>query len=436
MKKVLSIILMGILLVSFSGCDMVTGLLGGSAIKLKEGQGHVIINDDGELTMIGYREDKDLEDDFDIDFDDDEDDIIDDMQDALDDDDIEAEVTEFKKDDDFGNFTIEFEDFEWVFYDWYETLEDFADQYGDYEAVADDIDFITFDKDEDSLDEDDLEDLEDSFVILLDGGDDGIYYEFESDIAAVDEDLKFEWISSNIIFVEDGEYGYLILDGEVDCDTDFYEELGMDNSNTSYDDDVTYSSTDSTGDFPYNVVELQPNQILYIFESNGGMEIHRYITNANLEYDYYYVTPSMDDGDIISGIEDYYHDNYQGTFDITHFERVGDDFQIIIYCNSAYSYNMSGHPLSESIDLYGGETDFGGYFTLCEAESGNYISDDQLSVYGHHTVYYLFGTGYDSYYIFPDDVSTYSYGVVYDDSQLDGNLLHPDAWAWGAVTTY
>ncbi|MBN2222518.1 MAG: hypothetical protein JW708_09965 [Vallitaleaceae bacterium] len=205
MKKLLSFTLTTALLFSLTGC------FGG--IKLEENQSHLTMNKDGEITLEAIMEDRDFEDAFDVDFDDKEKDVIKDLEEYFDDEDITVEVKKLKLNKDTAEITIFIEDGEDYLSKIDETLEDLADDSG-YDDIEDfveayDYEFVTF-KDEEDIDSKDLEDYADYIYLNVYGGEEGMYYTTPSDIEAV-SDLKFERINKNTIFIEDGEYGYILI---------------------------------------------------------------------------------------------------------------------------------------------------------------------------------------------------------------------------------
>lgn len=222
MKRIFILVIAMAFIVSFTGC----GLIGGG-IKLEEGQVQYTFTKDGELTMNGIIDNDDFEDDMDIDLKDDEKDIISDIEDYFDDMDIDSEVTKVKVGKDFVTIEIVFEDFETMFVDFQLTLEDYAElSAADIEEFGEYYKFVTFEKGED-IDVKDLDDYEDAFVITIDGGEEGSYYEFPYDLLAVSEDMDYERINDTTIYVEDGEVGLVFIDGEIDgepFDYSAYEE--------------------------------------------------------------------------------------------------------------------------------------------------------------------------------------------------------------------
>lgn len=207
MKKVLSVLLVLVMVFALAGCS--------SGPKLEEDQVHYTLTKDGELTLKMYGELDELEDDFDIDEDDSEKDIAEDIVDYFDDEmDLDVEVT-VKKSKDMVTVTIVIEDAEdfYFFGDLEQSLEDLCDDYTGDDDIEDfldswDIEFQEF-KNEKDVDNDDMEDYKDDFIMSVYGGDEGVYYTLPSDILLV-SDFDFERVNNNTIFVEDGEDGYVI----------------------------------------------------------------------------------------------------------------------------------------------------------------------------------------------------------------------------------
>lgn len=195
MRKLISIITVITMVAALTGCS--------SKVKLEEDQMHFNFDKDDGITLTALIDDKDLEDDMDIDFDDKVKEIEEDIQDYLDDEDQDGELISFKKDDDMGLVEIYYDDLDELYMELDNSLEDYADDmYGDFDDFADEEEFIYY-KNEKDVDEDDLEDYEDYYVVSVYGGEDGIYYTFPSKIILVHEDVDYEKISDNTIFIED-----------------------------------------------------------------------------------------------------------------------------------------------------------------------------------------------------------------------------------------
>jgi len=464
MKNTIKILLVTIMSMSLilTGCGL---LPGGGAVKLEEGQMHMIFTEDGELTMIGFIEDKDIEDDFDVDFDDDEDDILDDMQDYMEDSleelaemmdlDLDVEITELKIKGDFALVTIELSDFELMFMgSWYEKFEDLADAMGDYEELADEITFKTFKKG-DEVDEDDLEDYEDGFTIMLDGSDEGTYYEFPGDIQIVDEDMKYERISDTIIFVEEGEEGFVVVDAEIDGEVfDLFGDLGdIDLGDLDIEDledleDLDLGDLDlgdlDLGDLDLgdlsgggiavagNPNNLEVGQSYIVYNTDGS-----YSKSSNLEADDYEweieaefaASESQMHDDIIA-----YYDGWYGiTVDVTKvvkdsnsvsFTFVTDDISSIDY---TYNYILDDHAL-----------DYGGYDQLFE--SYKFVDFDtriplsssaELEKIGSNQATFIDDADEGAYFTFPGDI------LVVDGYmnwvQVDSRTIYIDEWSYGIV---
>lgn len=208
MKRILAITMV----LSLVGL-MMSGCLGGG-ITLEENQGEYIFDKDGGVTMRAVMEDKDFEDAFDTDFDDKKSDIEDDMKDYIEDeltDDFEIKTLKINKDT--AEVEIYFEDSGDMYMELKDTLEDYADDYYgiDLDELEDYMDFVYY-KDEEDVKGKDLEDYADYLFIEVYGADEGTYYTFPSKIAIVDEDVKFEKISNNTIFIEDDEWGMVVIE--------------------------------------------------------------------------------------------------------------------------------------------------------------------------------------------------------------------------------
>lgn len=207
MKKILVLVLALTMVLSFSGCS--------KGISLEEGQQHYTIKGD-ELTIVSVVEDRDFEDDFDIDFDDDEDDIEDDIVDMFDDYDMDASV-KVKKSKDTATITIVFDDAEdFLGQKIDDTFEDFVDEMTGDDDIEDylddyDVEFVEF-KSGDDIDNKDMEDYADYIILSVSGDDEGSYYTAPNDIVAVSLSSKdYEYVSKDTIYVEDGEYGYILI---------------------------------------------------------------------------------------------------------------------------------------------------------------------------------------------------------------------------------
>lgn len=205
MKKLVTLIITIVILVSLSGCK--------SNIKLEEGQSYLILNEKSEMTMSVYLSDKEFDGSYGIDFDDDDDEIKENIIELFDDVyDMDMEVKKFKKGKDNVKFTLFSEDGDKFGYDLDYTLEDYADDnfYEDIDALSEYQAFLTY-KDGEDLDEDDLEDYADSIILYVYGSDEGSYYKFPSEILLVDDNMDYEKIAKNIIYVDDNESGYVVL---------------------------------------------------------------------------------------------------------------------------------------------------------------------------------------------------------------------------------
>lgn len=206
MKKVSSVILVFLLIISLSGCK--------SNVKLEEGQTYTVLDSDGGMSMSVFLSDKELDGSYGVDFDDDEDEIEESIIELFDDSyGMDVEITKFKKGKDNVSFTMTSEDAEDYGYDLEYTLEEFAEDsyYEDIDELAETESFIVY-KDEKDLDEDELKNYEDAIVIYVGASDEGSYYKFPSKILLVDENLDYNKVSSDTIFIEDNGFGMVIIE--------------------------------------------------------------------------------------------------------------------------------------------------------------------------------------------------------------------------------
>lgn len=461
MKKIIALLLVATMIISLVGCSG-----GGGSVKLEEGQSHFTFNEDGELTLVGYLSGDDLEDDFDIDFDDDADDIKDDMQDFMDEGieeassflDIEWEVAiqEVKKDGDFATITVVFSDFEFMYMGmWYEKLEDLMDD--DYNDTPD---FVTFAKG-DEVDEDDLDDYEDNFTIYIDGGEEGAYYEFPGKIQLVDEDIKFEKTSDTIIFVEDGEEGFITVDAEIDGEIiDFMDMMGdfdfddldlddldlddidlsdFDLDNIDLDDidldDFDMSDISSGGEAePGNPNDLSVGQSHITYHSDG-----RYEMSANMEssdFEWLYEGDFNDsEAEMRDAIVEYYDLWYSANVEVMNlakhsnsveFTFIGED---VMYLDYTYNYT-----LQDQADWYGG---FDGLFDTYNFMNFNdrspLMSSDELAQYANNHAIFA-GTdfsGNGTYYTFPGDILVVDGYMTW--AKVSNNTIFVDDWSYGII---
>lgn len=191
-----------IILLSLTGC---------SKTKLEQGESFVTFKKDSVSVAFSVSE-KDAKKLYDIRFKDNSKDIKEDLVDYFSDIfDADIKITEFKKGKDFINFTYEIEDAEDLGYYDETTLEDYADdlRYDDVEELAEEIEFITYDK-EKSVDSDDIDKYEDDFVQYVTGGDKGIYYKTQNKILLVTEKVKYEKISKDTIYIKRNSSGIIV----------------------------------------------------------------------------------------------------------------------------------------------------------------------------------------------------------------------------------
>ncbi len=191
-----------IILLSLTGC---------SKTKLEQGESFVTFKKDSVSVACSLSE-KDAKKLYDIRIKDDNKDIKEDLVDYFSDNyDIDIKITKFKKGKDFINFTYETEDAEDIGYYDDTTLEDYADdlRYDDVEELADDMEFITYDK-EKSVDSDDIDKYEDDLVQFVKGGDKGMYYKTPNKMLLVSEKLKYERISKDTIYIKRNSSGIIV----------------------------------------------------------------------------------------------------------------------------------------------------------------------------------------------------------------------------------
>lgn len=206
MRKISFVLLATFLIISLSGCK--------SNVKLEEGQTYTILDSKGKMTMSAFLSDKEFDGSYGVNFDDDDDEIKESIVDLFDDVyGMDVEVSKFKKGKDNVKFTLVSEDAEDFGYDLEYTLEDYAEDnyYEDIDDMSEYESFVFYKNDED-LNEDELEDYEDAIVIYVYGSEEGAYYKFPSKILLIDEDMDYEKVSSNTIFVEDNESGLIVIE--------------------------------------------------------------------------------------------------------------------------------------------------------------------------------------------------------------------------------
>ena len=203
MKKKLLLPLILSLLSLLAGC---------SKTKLEPSQSLTVFKK-GSVTVSSMLSDKDAKSYFGIRFKDSakeiKEDIVDYFSDIYDDD---IKITKFKKGKDYISFTYTLEDAEDLgFYDEL-SLEDYADKnrFDDVEELADTLDFITYGK-EKSVDSDDIDKYEDDFVQRVQGGSKGAYYKMPKKILLVTDDLKYEKVSNDTIFVKRNSSGIIVF---------------------------------------------------------------------------------------------------------------------------------------------------------------------------------------------------------------------------------
>jgi hypothetical protein len=481
MKKIMSLVLVTAMLVSLTGCDLISGLLGGGGYDLEEGESHIIITADGELTAVMAMSEDVLDEDFDADIGDDEEDIMADMQDMIDDQldewdiDTDIEITEVKVKDDVAFVTLVSEDFEFLFPQCYETLEDYADMMGGYEVIAEATPFITY-EDEDDVDEDDLEDYADGTVIGLDGGEEGTYFEFEDDIALVSDDMDFEMIESNIIYVEGDESGLIVIDGEIDCDPDFFgflmgdvggdtggdSPLDPDNNNdggTPLDPDnnndggtpLDPNNGDTTGDNPLNpdsnnddnndgsiiggnfigtYTDSYDTQEYMIYSPNGSATKNVFIYNDEFSW-YLEVESTVTDAELQTAI-DTYLTYYFYDVELQNVNRTADGVMLTIYADDATNITYDyGTTLEELISWYEDSAEFATYYTFIDYQTGAPIDSDVLQNMSASLTASIDGGEHGTIYEFPNKILFIDESILWQ--RIDDNSIYVDYWEYGTI---
>ncbi|PKM93503.1 MAG: hypothetical protein CVU84_15095 [Firmicutes bacterium HGW-Firmicutes-1] len=185
---------------TLSGCK--------SDVTLEEGQYYKVIKKDGSASIDWCLSDDEAEEIFGFDFKkDDKDEMKEAILDKIDEWDYDVEFTNFKKGDDYIKYTlIDEEGDDILFEDVDFTLEDYADDYYnlDVDELAEDMKFVYYKNDE-KVDEEDIEDYEDSFAISIYGDIEGAYYKVPGKILLVgeeSEDMDYEKISKDTIFLD------------------------------------------------------------------------------------------------------------------------------------------------------------------------------------------------------------------------------------------
>lgn len=206
MRKISFVLLAAFLIISLSGCK--------ANVKLEEGQTYTILDSKGKMTMSAFLSDKEFDGSYGVDFDDNDDEIKESIVDLFDDVyGMDVEVSKFKKGKDNVKFTLISEDAEDFGYDLEYTLDDYSEDnyYEDIDDMSEYESFVLYKNDED-LDDDELEDYENAIVIYVYGSEEGAYYKFPSKILLVDEDMDYKKVSSNTIFVDDNESGLIVIE--------------------------------------------------------------------------------------------------------------------------------------------------------------------------------------------------------------------------------
>ena len=94
------------------------------------------------------------------------------------------------------------------------TCEEVADEYGydDFEELIEDegLDLELY-KNGDKVRSSDLNDYEECYIMMVYGYDEGAYYEVPGTILLVDDELDYEKIANNIIYVDDESEGIIVF---------------------------------------------------------------------------------------------------------------------------------------------------------------------------------------------------------------------------------
>jgi len=421
MKKIISIVLVLTMVVSLTGCDAISGLLGGGGHKLEEGESYAIINADGELTVEMAISADMLDEDFNADIDDDPEDIMDDMQDMIDDEldnlDLKSdiEVTDVKVKDDIATVTIVAEDFEFLFPVCYETLADYADLMGGYEAIADMTPFITY-EDEDELDDKDLEDYEDGTVLSVDGGEEGTYFEFDDDIAIVTDDMKFEMIKSNIIYVKGGDSGLIVLDGEVDCDPEFYGSI-MGNTMPDMGNTMPDMGMDTTNES-------------IVFNADGSCTKNLFVSTDDL---YWYLEDenNITDAALQTAIDSYISDYFYNV-ELKSLTPMPDGAMVTIYSDDAtnisYDYGLT---VEDLLLWYDSVDDYSSYYSFVDYQTGAPLDPAALESMGNAKSVTLQGGYTGTTCKVPGNILYAQTDLKYE--RIDNNTIYLEPWAYGLI---
>lgn len=206
MKKLSIVLLIAFFIIYLSGCK--------SSVKLEEGQTYTILDSKGNMTVSLFLSEKEFDGSYDVDFDDDEDEIKESIIELFDDVyGVDVEISRLKKGKDNIKFTLTSEDADEFGYDLDYNLGEYAEDnyYDDIDELSEFETFVLY-KDDEDLDEDDLEDYEDKIVLHVFGADEGTYFKLPGKILLIDADLDYEKISNNMIFIDDNESGVIVIE--------------------------------------------------------------------------------------------------------------------------------------------------------------------------------------------------------------------------------
>jgi hypothetical protein len=385
MKKLVTVLTLLLLTLSISGC------LGG--VNLEEGQTHGVFNKDGELTYTIAYEDDVLVELYDVEIDDDEDDIMDAISDFFDDADIDMELTKVKIDEKNAIITMVFEDFEVIYHTFYEKFEDLADNYGDYDDLNDELEFKYFKNDED-IDEDDLEEYEDGFPIYVAGGEEGAYYEFDSNIVVVSDVVDYEKINTKTIYIEDGEEGWIVVSGEIDSDPD----------------DIVNS---------LNGVDIEEEQSSYVL--NKDSELTMVITIDEDDLDDIY-DADFDDSvkEITEDLEDFL-DDVDSDGEIKNIKKKDDYIELTLFFEDAEDQTGDIYTLEDEADWYDDMEDYADDNPLVYFKSGDDVDEDDFEDYEDYLILSVWGGEEGAYFEVPSEIELVSDRMDYE--RINNNTI-------------
>jgi hypothetical protein len=455
MKKIIALILVATMVLSLTGCDTIMDVVDdvvdfiGGGIDLEEGESYAIINGDGELIIHGVMDKKQLDDEFGIDIDDDEEDIQEDIQDYLDDSleesgiDAEVTVTEVKVKDRLATITMEMDDFELWFPVFYESFSDYADIMGGFDNLATSSTFVTY-EDGDDVKDKDLEDYKDGFVISTDGGDEGSYFEFESEIVIVSEDMDYEIIDEFTIFVEKDETGLVVLKDEVDCDPDYFTDMfdnandGDTDSNTDNTNDggtesnSTDGGTDDNNNTNNDTTDFSTDAYTF-FYPDGSCQQSLFVNTGNVAY-YYDISFDESETDIRNAITYYYESYFEGVT-VNNVERLTDGVMILLTAtDSTALYYEYGTTIQYYADLYGNYEDVVSYFYFADYQTGIEVDSATLPNYSNCNTVYINSGDNGTILEFPGDIVLVSNYVEWE--VIDSHTIYISGYQSGSIAFY